>query len=131
MQRSETLSVSFQASFDKAFNFIANPENLHLWTVDFALAPSLKVGEVYKVQTPRGGLDLFVKADPESGVIDFYFGSGGKYRSSPSRLLRNEDGVVYIFTQFEPPNAPPGQFEALVGNVRKELAILKELLESS
>lgn len=130
MRRSETLSVSIKTSFEKAFNFIADPENLHLWTVDFALAPPTRAGEIYKVQTPRGELDLFVKSDKETGVIDFYYGTEGRYRSSPSRLLESDDGVVYIFTQFEPPGAPPGQFETLVGNVRKELVLLKGLLES-
>jgi hypothetical protein len=37
--------------------------------------------------------------------------------------------VLYIFTQFEPPGAAPGLFETLVGNVRKELEILKAILE--
>jgi hypothetical protein len=81
------------------------------------------------VQTPRGELDLFIRADQATGVIDFHFGRDGKFRWSPSRLVRTEEGVLYIFTQFEPPGAAPGLFETLVGNVRKELEILKAILE--
>ncbi|MFN3477220.1 MAG: hypothetical protein ACK4Z6_06675 [Candidatus Methylomirabilales bacterium] len=130
MRRSETLSVSIQTSFEKAWAFISDPSNLHRWTVDFAVSPPEKVGDLYRVETPRGVLDLFVKSDRETGVIDFYYGTEGRYQCSPSRLLRNEGGIVYIFTQFEPDNAPPGLFEKLVSNVRRELQILKEWLES-
>ncbi len=130
MRQSETLSVSIQTSFDKAWTFISAPENLHLWTVDFAVSSPRKTGDIYKVETPRGVIDLFVKSDRNAGTIDFYFGREGRYGCSPSRLVSNDDGVLYIFTQFEPNDAPPGLFEKLVSNVRKELRILKERLEA-
>lgn len=130
MRRSETLSVSIQTSFEKAWVFITNPENLHLWTVDFALSLPKKEGDIYKVETLRGVIDLFVKSNRETGAIDFYFGRDGRYGCSPSRLIPNDDGVLYIFTQFEPKDAHPGLLEKLVSNVKKELLILKERLES-
>lgn len=130
MRQSETLSVSIQTHFDKAWTFISVPENLHLWTVDFALSQPQKAGDIYKVETPRGIVDLFVKGDRDAGTVDFYFGREGRYGCSPSRLVSNDDGVIYIFTQFEPKDAPPGLFEKLVSNVRKELQILKERLEA-
>ncbi len=130
MRRSETLSVSIQTSFDEAWTFISNPENLHLWTVDFALSPPQKSVGIYKVETPRGIIDLFVDRDRNTGTIDFYFGREGLYGCSPSRLVANDYGVIYIFTQFEPKDAPPGLFEKLVSNVERELQILKERLES-
>ncbi|MFQ5657857.1 MAG: hypothetical protein ACE5G5_09975, partial [Candidatus Methylomirabilales bacterium] len=129
VQRSETLSIAIQVPFDRVWTFLTDPTKLHLWTVDFALAPPEPRGDVFRVQTPRGELDLFVKADQETGVIDYYFGRDGQYRCSPSRLVRTGDGVVYIFTQFEPPGVPTGRFETLVANVRKELEILKSLFE--
>lgn len=130
MRRSETLSVAIQTSFDKAWTFIVNPENLHLWTVDFALAPPTKEGKMYQVKTRRGQVELFVQSDRDSGTIDFYFGRDGKYSCSPSRLIPNDEEVLFIFTQFEPKDAPAGLFKKLVSNVRKELKILKEHLES-
>jgi hypothetical protein len=126
MGRSQTLSVDLNAPFQSVWSFLSDPKNLHLWTVDFALSqPQLKSGDQFTVQTPRGPLDLFVRADSESGVIDFHIGVGGKFRQTPSRLLRNgENNCIYIFTQFEPPDTPPGLFEKLVDNVRKEFDIL-------
>ena len=128
MARAETLSVNLEASFDRVWEFISNPRTLHLWTVDFTVEPpQLKSGEVYVVQTPRGQLELFIRANKESGVIDFHFGRDGRFCISPSRLLHNgEDACVYVFTQFEPPDAPAGLFERLVQNVRKEFDILAE-----
>src|SRR5262245_61073257 len=128
MRRSETLSVSIPTSFERAWEFLTDAENLHLWTVDFALERPEKVGEQYRVQTPRGPLDLFVRCDRSTGVIDFHYGRDGRFGCSPSRLLADEDCVVYVFTQFEPEGAPPGRFEQLVMNVRRELQILHELL---
>ena len=130
MERSETLSVSIRAPFDQAWALLTDATKLHLWTVDFAIAPPEPRGDVFRVQTPRGELDLFIRADQKTGVIDFHFGRDGKFRCSPSRLIRMNDSVVYIFTQFEPPGAAPGLFETLVNNVRKELEILKSLLET-
>ena len=131
VERAETLSVAISVPFDRAWAFLTDPTRLHLWTVDFALAPPEPRGEYFRVQTQRGDLDLFIRADHAMGVIDFHFGRDGQFRCSPSRLLRTRDGVLYIFTQFEPPGAPLGQFETLVANVRKELTILKSLLESA
>jgi hypothetical protein len=130
LRRSETLSISIQTSLDKAWTFISNPENIHLWTVDFALSPPKKAGDIYKIETPRGVIDLLVVSKRNAGTIDFYFGREGRFGCSPSRLLPNDDGVLYVFTQFEPKDAPPGLFEKLVSNVRKELQILRERLES-
>lgn len=126
MPRATTLSVDLAAPFDRVWPFLSNPRNLHLWTVDFATAePKLKSGETYIVETPRGLLELFVKCDRDGGVIDFHFGRNGQFRVSPTRLLRNGNGAcIYVFTQFEPPDAPPGLFEKLVENVRKEFEIL-------
>ncbi|MFQ5520392.1 MAG: hypothetical protein ACE5FK_03240, partial [Candidatus Methylomirabilia bacterium] len=121
--------IAIQVPFDHAWTFLTDATKLHLWTVDFALAPPEPQGDVFRVKTPRGELDLFVRADQETGVIDYYFGRDGRYRCSPSRLVRTGDGVLYIFTQFEPPGAAAGLFETLVANVRKELEILKSLLE--
>lgn len=129
MERSETLSIAIQVPFDHAWTFLTDATKLHLWTVDFVLAPPEPQGDVFRVQTPRGELDLFIRGYQETGVIDYYFGRDGRYRCSPSRLVRTGDGVLYIFTQFEPPGAAAGLFEALVANVRKELKILKSLLE--
>lgn len=132
MKRSETLGITIETSFDKAWEFISNPENLHLWTVDFALEPPEKNGDVYNVKTPRGVIELFVKTSREDGEIDFHFGKDGHFESSSSRLLALHGGgeVAYYFTQSEPENSPPGLFEKLVSNVKRELDILKEILES-
>ena len=128
MARAETLAVDLEAPFERVWEFISDPRTLHLWTVDFAIEPPrLKSGELYLVQTPRGPLELFIRANKESGVIDFHFGREGSFHISPSRLLRNgEHACVYVFTQFEPPDAPTGLFERLVDNVRKEFDILAE-----
>jgi hypothetical protein len=126
MARNETLSVHLAAPFERVWRFIADPRNLHLWTVDFATAePQHKSGDLFVVQTPRGPLDLFTRCDGGTGVLDFHFGRNGQFRQSPSRLIRDgEHACIYIFTQFEPPDAPAGLFEQLVSNVRKEFEIL-------
>jgi succinate-semialdehyde dehydrogenase/glutarate-semialdehyde dehydrogenase len=82
------------------------------------------------VETPRGTLELFVRADRGSGAVDFHFGTGGDLRVSPTRLLdRGEDGVAFEFTVIEPPDAPEGLFDRLLANVERELEILKQRLE--
>ena len=132
MKRSKTLSIRIETAFDKAWDFISDPKNVHLWTVDFALEPPKQNGEIYSVKTSRGEIDLFVKTSREDGKIDFYFGRDGHFESSSSRLiaLTGRREIAYYFTQCEPDNAPPGLFEKLVSNVKRELEVLKEILES-
>ena len=128
--RSETLSVTIDVPFERAWEFISDPANLHLWTIDFALSPPHRQGDFWVVETPRGELDLFVECDRRAGEIDFHFGRDGSFRHSPSRLGRCERGVVYAFSVLEPDDAEPGLFEQLVANVRAELDRLRELLEA-
>ena len=130
--RTETLCVIIKTPFNRAWDFITNPETLHLWTVDFALEAPEKEGDIYRVKTPRGVIDLFVRTSREGGNIDFYFGRGGHYQKSSSRLveLHRNGEIAYYFTQSEPEDAPPGLFEKLVSNVKRELEILKGILES-
>jgi len=127
--RSKTLSVTIDAPFERAWEFIADAANLHLWTVDFALSRPHRKGDVWVVDTPRGPLDLFVECDRRSGAIDFHFGRDGRFRRSPSRLRRSGRGVVYSFTVQEPDDTEPVVFERLVANVSAELARLRDLLE--
>src|SRR5262245_33546422 len=124
MRRAATLSVSLNTPFDLVWEFISDVQNLHLWTVEFALESPQKRGDRFEVKTPRGMLELSVRADRASGVIDFVIGAGGRRNIAPSRLLPNDNGCIYIFTQFEPIDAPAGLFERLVENVKKELQIL-------
>ena len=125
MRQAATFSVSLGAAFDRVFDFLADARNLHLWTVEFALEAPVQRGDMFEVTTPRGTLELRVRADRASGVIDYLIGPAGKGNAAHSRLLRVDDGCVYVFTQFEPPGAPPGLFERLCGNVSKEMEILK------
>ena len=74
MARAETFPF-LDAPFERVWAFISDPHTLHLWTVDFAIAPpKVKSRELFVVETPRGQLELFIRADSESGVIDFHFG---------------------------------------------------------
>lgn len=122
--------MRIDAAFGPAWEFISDPANLHLWTVDFALSPPRRKGDAWTVETPRGELDLFVECDRRSGAIDFLFGRDGRFRRSPSRLRRSGSGVVYAFTVLEPDHGESGQFERLVANVGAELERLRGLLEA-
>lgn len=130
-RRSATFTASLASPFDEVWSFLANPENLHLWTVGFTQSAPTAAGDGYKVETARGPLDLFVRCSREYGVIDFHFGRDGHLATSPTRLLENGDGCVFIFTLFEPENPAAGQFETLVENVRAEMDLLRERFGAS
>ncbi len=125
MRRSATFTASLASPFDEVWPFLSNPENLHLWTVGFAQSAPTPSGDGFKVETAKGTLDLFVRCSRDTGVIDFYFGRDGGHALSPTRLLENGGGSIFIFTLFEPDKAAAGQYETLVENVRSEMDLLR------
>ncbi len=127
--RADTKTTSIEAEPGRVFEFVADPGNLPMWAVGFAKAVRHD-GERWLVTTGRGEVPVRVRADPESGVVDYVMSpSPGVEVVASTRVLARGGGAEYVFTQVQPPGMPDEAFAQSVAAVGHELAMLKALLE--
>lgn len=124
MKNFDVQSVSLPLSAEKAFAFIAAPENLPKWASAFKSADRASA----VLRTPRGEMPirLRVDADPGWGIIDWHMtmpdGSVGR---AHSRVVPNgPNESIYSFVL----HAPPVPLERLEGVLAEQIATLSEEL---
>lgn len=129
--RSDTKSIFIQADTSKVMRFLADPTNLPKWAVAFAQSVR-RDGDRWVVATAGGEMGLRIVSDPNLGVVDYYMSPApGVEALAGSRVVPNEKGAEYIFTQFQGPGMPDDMFNASVQALAHELTVLKSILERS
>ena len=112
-------------------SFIANPENLPLWTKAFSEANNKNA----KMVTPNGEMDIQLKtvASKENGTVDWIMtmpdGSIGKAFSLINEI---NESCIYSFVLLAPPvplEELEGTLEAQKSLLTEELIQLKNLME--
>lgn len=127
--RADTKSVGIHAPYDKVVGFLADAGNLPRWAVGFAKTVE-RDGDRWRVTTGHGEMGLRIVTDASSGVVDFYVSPApGVETVAASRVIPTNDGVEYVFTQFQPPGMPDDMFASSVQALTHELTVLKALLE--
>ena len=127
--RSDTQTITIDASPAQVFRFVANPESLPQWARAFcqAIRPDR---DAWLVTSPQGEVRVRYRTDEALGIIDFHLSPApGSEALAASRVLPNGDGAEYVFTQFQTPGMPNEVFTRQVHALREELVILKALLE--
>jgi hypothetical protein len=120
----DTQTITVPVSAEEAFAFLAQPENLPRWAVGFARGIR-REGDAWIVQTAQGEMPVRVIADPSRGTIDFHMGvAPGLEAVAYSRVITNDTGAEYIFTQFQLPGMSDEVFAAQRAALAEELAIL-------
>ncbi|MDD7886201.1 hypothetical protein [Flavivirga sp. 57AJ16] len=124
-------SIEIYANYKKAFDFIAEPKNLPLWTKAFTKVEK----ESATMVTENGEINIKLETiiSKDLGIIDWVMtmpdGSIGK---AFSRISENGKTSIYTFTLL----APPVPLEELEGTLKiqklllaQELMKLKSILE--
>ena len=128
--RSNTQAISIDSPADRAFAFLADPNNLPRWAIGFAKDVRQGGDLGYVVITGQGEVPLRVATDAQLGVVDFHMTDpGGADAVAHSRVLPRGDGAEYVFTQFQAPGMPDAVFDGQVAALAHELVALKALLE--
>jgi hypothetical protein len=125
----KNLGVSIDLDAQRAYDFLARPENFPQWAS--GLADSLrKVGGEWQAQTPEGPARVRFSERNQLGVLDHwvYLASGAEIYI-PLRLIRNGDGCELVLTIFRRPGATDEQFAADGAWVMRDLNAAKKLLE--
>lgn len=127
--RSDTQTVTIKATPETVLNFIADGANLPRWAIGFAKAATPK-GGAWVVTTGQGEVLTTIEVDGAVGTVDFHMDMGDAGKAVAfARVLPNETGSEFLFTQFQGPAVVDDIFEQLVATVGHELTVLKGLLE--
>jgi len=128
--RADTQTITVPASPDDAFAFLADPENLPRWAVGFARRIR-REGEAWLVQTAHGEMPIRIEADAARGTIDFHMMVVPEVETvAYSRVVPNDAGAEYVFTQFQLPNMTDEVFATQRAALAEELAILPILFRA-
>jgi hypothetical protein len=130
LMRADTQTMTLPASAEDAFAFLAQPENLPRWAVGFARGIR-REGDEWIVQTAEGELPVRIDADAARGTIDFHMRvAPGLEAVAYSRVIPNDGGAEYVFTQFQFPGMDDALFAGQRAALAEELAILPILFRA-
>ena len=128
--RADTQSITLPVSSEEAFAFLAEPENLPRWAVGFARGIR-REGDDWIVQTAQGEMPIRVVSDAVRGTIDFQMRvAPGLEAVAYSRVVPNDSGAEYAFTQVQLPGMTDDVFAAQRAALAEELAILPILFRA-
>lgn len=125
-----TKTVSIAAPVSKVFEFLANPANWSQWAIVNVKSIKPGEGEWWEMQTPVGQAKLRLRPDASLGTLDHDFEAPDASWTVPARVVANGDGSEFMMTFFQPPAFAKDFFEQQISLVDRELAKLKELMES-
>lgn len=108
LKKATTQYVSIGASYDTVFDYLTNPLLYKEWSTNFIEDVTLENGEHFAF-TPMGKVKFVIKGDKATGNIDLFFGDAPFPIST--RLLRNAEGVTYLFTLFQADSMPDQAWE--------------------
>lgn len=130
IQPARTLSLSIDAPFQKAYDYISDAAHLPEWAPGFFLSMRLVDGK-WVAQTTIGPIGFrFAERNP-FGVLDhFVTVESGPETANPMRLIPNGTGCELLFTLFRAPEMSEARFTEDAETVLKDLRKLKAILES-
>lgn len=127
-----TLDTVISAPAATVFDYVSDIDRLPEWAVEFA--PRLvKAGDRRKVVNAEGEFFVEFESHRATGVIDMLVGADSKALGRlPTRVVElTSSETLFSFTMVAPPDATPEAFEASKLSLTRELAGLKQRLESS
>jgi hypothetical protein len=127
--RSETRSISIQASPDTVLDFVGDARTLPRWAPGFARAVR-REGDHWLVDTGAGEACVAVLVSRERGTVDIVSGRDPS-RGVFTRVLANGEGCEYLFTQFFPSSVSEDEIAAQVAVVEGELLTVREACEAA
>jgi hypothetical protein len=127
--RTNTQTVTIGTPPKEVLRFVSDGHNLPRWAIGFA--KSVRPGESgWIVTTAQGEVPTAIAVDEEAGTVDFHMEPApGMTASAYTRVVANDEGAEFIFTQMQQPGVPDEVFDQLVAAVGHELVALKALLE--
>jgi len=130
VSESKTKSIYIKAPVSKVFSFVANLANWPRWAVNNVVAAKPGSSEWWALETRTGLGRIRIKPDEAAGVLDYDLVSAGIQWSASARLTANGEGTEFSLTYTPPASVSKEALEKQVASADKELARLKDLMES-
>ena len=123
-----TLSVTVHCSYEVAFKYLSVPKNQKEWAIHF-FQDIEEIGDKTIATLPFGKLEMEIKSDYETGILDIYLGDSKPTRT---RLIEiEEDLCIYNFTLAQPKGMPDDAWKnKALPDMKEELSTLKSILEN-
>jgi len=119
-------SVIVPASFEKVFEYIAEPSNLPSWSVNFILGLEKGADGKHRVKTPMGEQELEIKPDKKIGTVDMiFYKDGQRTMFVPTRAVPLGEETLYLFTLILP-DLPDKAVEGARADLQEELFLLRD-----
>ncbi len=125
-----TKSISIGAPVSKVFAFVSNLANWPKWAIANVVAVKPGSGEWWAMETRTGLGRIRIRPDEASGVLDYDLISSGVQWTVSARVAPKDEGSVFTLEFTPPPSVSQETFDKQVALADKELARLKQLLES-
>lgn len=125
-----TKSITINAPVSKVFAFLSNLANWPKWAVNNVVAVKPGSSDWWAMETRTGLGRIRITTDEASGALDYDLVSSGVQWSVSGRVIAKSGGSELALTFTQPPSASREAFEKQAGLADKELARLKEVLES-
>ncbi len=127
---SRTISVSINKPLAEVYAFAHVPENFMQWAS--GLATTLhKEGEQWIADTPEGKAKVRFSEPNAYGVLDHWVTlPDGQEIYIPLRVIANDEGAEISLTLLRLSQMDDAAFERDANTVRKDLGVLKSILES-
>ena len=124
---SRTLSVAIDRAPEDVYAFASRPENLPRWAFFDAIE---RQGDAWVARTPDGPVTIRFAEPNALGVLDHVVRVADLEVHVPMRVVANGSGSEILLTVLRLPGTTDETFERDCGTVARDLAKLKELLES-
>jgi len=123
------ISISINCTPDKAYAYIANPENLPAWAA--GLSGSIRrEGECWLADSPMGQVQIRFAPQNSFGVLDHDVTlPNGVTVHNPMRVLHNDADCEVLFTLFHKPEMSIEDIQSDADQILQDLTKLKILLE--
>jgi hypothetical protein len=129
-RESQTLGIRIERNAAAVAAYLAQPLNFNQWAS--GLGNSLREhGGRWCGEGPGGAFELRFSPPNDFGIADHWVVlADDMVVYVPMRTIANGDGAEVVFTLIRQPGMTDAQFEADANWVRKDLASLKQILET-
>lgn len=124
-----TKSISIEAPYEQVFSFLINPMNWPRWAVVSVLSVAPGMDDGWRIETPFGVMDVWLKVHSASGVIDHDIKIDDTIWSIRARVVPNGKRSEFTLTFLKPSSFTPALFEHHLSDFDNELERLKRMME--